>query len=253
MNSGHRVSNCHARGRCAKCKGKHHTRIHGIRIRPSISNVPFQRNTPTQQRPPFRTYTHAAIVTNDASAATYFTETAPTTDSSPNLITTNCAPLFNGTLNDLSNDLQHHLTIADDKSPHNDASKANGINNEPLGHMSNSPRATNHTILLKTAKVAAVANNTKTHANIFFDEGSQRGYVRKSFANQLGLAPESYEPLSVSGFGGTVMTQNYGVSTIGLETTSGIEFVKVLVSDEIVKPLSQTGCSGLRTDPVSKS
>ena len=106
---------------------------HGIRIHPSISNVPFQRNTLTQQRPSSRTYTRAAIVTNDTSASTSFTETAPTTDSSSNLITTNCAPLFNGTRNDFSNDFQHHLTTADDKSPHNDASKANGISNEPLG------------------------------------------------------------------------------------------------------------------------
>ena len=183
-----------------------------------------------QQRPPSRNNTHAAIATNDASVSTYFTETAPTADSSSNLITTNCAPLFNGTLNDLSNDFQHHLTIANDKSPHNDASKDNGISNEPLEHTPNSPRATNHTILLKTAKVVAVANNKKTHANIFFDEGSQRSYVRKGFANQLGLAPESCEPLSVSGFGATIMTQNYGASTIGLETTSGTEFIKRLVA-----------------------
>ena len=65
----------------------------------------------------------------------------------------------------------------------------------------------------------------------------------------MGLTLESYEPLSVSGFGGVVAKQNYCVSTIGLETPSGIELVKVLVSDEIVQPLIQSGCLGLKSDP----
>ena len=65
----------------------------------------------------------------------------------------------------------------------------------------------------------------------------------------MGLKPESYECLSVSGIGGVVTKQNYCVSTIGLETPSGIELVKVLVSDEIVQPLNQSGCLRLKSDP----
>ena len=65
----------------------------------------------------------------------------------------------------------------------------------------------------------------------------------------MGLKPESYERLSVSGFGGVVTKQNYCVSTIGLETPSGIELVQVLVSDEIVQPLNQSGCLRVKSDP----
>ena len=104
-------------------------------------------------------------------------------------------------------------------------------------------------ILLKTANAIAVVNDKKLHANTFFDEGSQRSYVRTEFANQLGLTPESYELLLVAGFGGFVTKQNYSVSTIGLETPSGIKHIKVFFSDRIVKPLNKNGCSRSKHDP----
>eukprot|EP00794_Sanderia_malayensis_P016461 gene16461-biopygen12132 len=69
--------------------------------------------------------------------------------------------------------------------------------------------AVNQQIILKTAKAVAIANDKKSNANIFFDEGSQCSYVSAEFANQLGLNPESYELLSVSGFGGTITKRNY--------------------------------------------
>ena len=40
LRSGHRVSQWNARGRCAKCKDKHHTAIHGIQIHPSTNHTP---------------------------------------------------------------------------------------------------------------------------------------------------------------------------------------------------------------------
>jgi len=52
-------------------------------------------------------------------------------------------------------------------------------------------------------------------ANIFFDEGSQRSYIHAGYAEQLGLQPESYKRLPVSGFGGVVAKQSYSISTIG--------------------------------------
>ena len=42
LRSGHRISQCNARGRCAKCNGKHHTAIRGIQIHRSTN--------PTSQR-----------------------------------------------------------------------------------------------------------------------------------------------------------------------------------------------------------
>ena len=90
-----------------------------------------------------------------------------------------------------------------------------------------------------------VINNKTMLANVFFEEASQRSYIRVGFAMQLGLKPESYELLSVSSFGGQVKKQKYSLTTIGLDTPSGINLVKVLISDEIVQPLNQRGCSHL--------
>ena len=86
-------------------------------------------------------------------------------------------------------------------------------------------------------------------ARIFFDEGSQRSYVRTAFANKLNLAPTTYEYLTVHGFGGKVTEHSYGVTDIGLETPSGIENVRVLITDEIVQPLQQYCLTDLKSYP----
>ena len=105
------------------------------------------------------------------------------------------------------------------------------------------------TILLKTAKTVASSANKKLMARIFFDEGSQRSYVRTAFANKLNLAPTTYEYLTVHGFGGKVTEHSYGVTDIGLETPSGIENVRVLITDEIVQPLQQYCLTDLKSYP----
>ena len=245
LRPGHRVVNCNARGRCAKCKVKHHTSIHGIRIYANVSTTSSPRNTPTTRQPPSSTNTHAAIITNDTFTATPVTATVPTADPSSQLITSNCAPVYHFKPVDMLND--SHLspsTPISDKLPNVVLNSAGVTKTDD-----NSYNANHNTILLKTAKALAVVKDTKLSANIFFDEGSQRSYIRTEFANQLGLTPDSYELLSVSGFGGSVTKHNYGVSTVGLETLSGVESVKVLMSDEIVKPLNHTGCSDLKNYP----
>eukprot|EP00794_Sanderia_malayensis_P018328 gene18328-biopygen12271 len=243
LNTGHRVSNCNARGRCAKCKGKHHTSIHGIRIH--STNTTFQRNAQTQNQPPSRANTHAAIITNESSTASSAPENVSTANSTSQPITTNCAPLLNIDINDcLDDDPPYPSLHINDKS-----SYVNRTAKLKPPQSTNAPsEAANQQIILKTAKAVAIANDKKSNANIFFDEGSQRSYVRAEFANQLGLNPESYELLSVSGFGGTITKRNYGVSTLGLETTSGVELIRVLFSDEIVKPINQSGCYNLKND-----
>ena len=56
------------------------------------------------------------------------------------------------------------------------------------------------TILLKTAKTVASSANKKLMARIFLDEGSLRSYVCTAFANELNLAPATYDILNVHGF-----------------------------------------------------
>ena len=104
-------------------------------------------------------------------------------------------------------------------------------------------------ILLKTAKAVAISDERKLTARIFFDEGSQRSYTRAAFASALNFSPTSYETLSVCSFGGKVTEKIYGVTKTGLKTPNGIEHVSLLVTDEIVKPMSQRYSSDIKSDP----
>ena len=250
LHPGHRVSQCTAKGWCSKCKGKHHSSIHGIRVHSTANS---QRSTPGSTQPPARANVNAAIATHDAYNVASVTETSPSAESTSQSVTTNCAPLLN-------TDTSHIQSIAPlpvDIKPSYvtfDSNSSNIFADSAIANSSPTERkislsATNHVILLKTAKASVVVNDKTVIANVFFDEGSQRSYIRAGFANKLGLKPESYDLLSVSSFGGYVTQQNYSLSTIGIDTPTGIELVKVLVSDEIVQPLNQSGCSRLKNDP----
>ena len=112
--------------------------------------------------------------------------------------------------------------------------------------------ANNHTyetIRLKTAKAVALSTEKKLTAQLFFDEGSQRCYIRTTFASALNVVPTSYETLSVCSFRGSVTEKSYGVTKIGLETPNGVEYVSLLVTDEIVQPLNQQYYLDLKAVP----
>ena len=123
------------------------------------------------------------------------------------------------------------------------------VDNNDISQTTTSAMHETTTILLKTAKAVAISADKKRMARIFFDEGSQRSYVRTAFATQLELAPKKYEFLSVYGFGGKVSEHSYGVTDIGLETPTGIENVRVLITDEIVQPLQQHCSQDLQSHP----
>ena len=132
---------------------------------------------------------------------------------------------------------QHTLSTCAFAAQHHDedSEKFMTSSNENTTVTSNVPS----TILLKTAKTVASSANKKLMARIFLNEGSLRSYVCTAFANELNLAPATYDILTVHGFGGKVTEHSYGVTGIGLETPSGIENVCVLITDEIVQPLQQ--------------
>ena len=52
LHSGHRALQCNAKGRCAKCRGKHHTAIHGIQIHSNAKNHNPQRHPHSSKQPP---------------------------------------------------------------------------------------------------------------------------------------------------------------------------------------------------------
>ena len=212
LRSGHRVVNCEAKGRCAKCKGKHHTAIHGIQIHRN-TNPTSPRHNASICAPPSQSKTHVAIASSDQSLPPGNVTPMPQT-SQPTIA--NCASVQQ------SSDI--FVGVNDNCSAV-----------EP--------------IFLKTAKAVAVSAERKLTARIFFDEGSQRSYIRTAFASDLNAIPTSYETLSVCSFGGSVTEKTYGITQIGLETPTGIENVSLLVTDEIVQPLSQQYYSAVKSDP----
>ena len=104
-------------------------------------------------------------------------------------------------------------------------------------------------IFLKTAKAVAISTEKTLTARSFFNEGSQRSYIRADFASALDLTPTAFEALSVRDFGGTVTEKRYRVTKIGLATPAGVECVNVLVTDEIVQPLSQHFSFDIKSHP----
>ena len=78
-------------------------------------------------------------------------------------------------------------------------------------------------ILLKTAKAVAISANKKLMVRIFFDEGSQRSYVRMAFASQLEVAPKKYEFYLHIVSEERFLNGGNGVTDIRLETPTGIE------------------------------
>ena len=203
LRSGHRVSNCNVRGRCANCNRKHHIAIHGIQIHGNTNHT--SRHSDSTQPPPAQSKpteqpSHSAM---------------PSTSSLQT--TSNCAAAF-------------------------------PRSSEIFGDIN----ANNHThkmIVLKTTKAVALSTKKKLTARIFLDEGSQRSYIRIAFASALNVVPTSYETLSVCSFGGSVTEKTYGVNKIKLETPTGVEYVSLLVTDEIVQPLNQQYYSDLKVDP----
>ena len=124
---------------------------------------------------------------------------------------TNCTPLLNtNTIN-----IQSTAPLPVDLKPSYDTfniTRSNILVDSDIANSFSTERKTSlnaskHVILLKTAKATVVVNDKTVIANVFFDEGSQRSYIRAGFAKQLGLKPESYELLSVSSFGRHVTKQ----------------------------------------------
>ena len=160
LNAGHRVSNCNAKGHCAKCKGKHHTSIYGIRIHSTIPNANPHRPMPISSHPPLRINVNASIGTHDASIASSIPDTGPVYDAHSQSVTTNCAPV----LDKYANTIQSHapLPITHKSSPPELFNTTLSSNDRR-----NSLKTKDNVILLKTAKAFVVVNDKTLPANIF--------------------------------------------------------------------------------------
>ena len=211
LHPGHRVSACTAKGRCSKCK------VNNTLAFTVFVSIPFHQILFLNIARQFlRSPRLAPVFTQLLLCMTYtivasVTETSPSAESMSQSVTTNCAPLLNtSAINLLSNpplpvDIKPSYDESNITSSNNFVDSA--IDNSSSREEKTSLSAAIHVILLKTAKGAVVVNDKTVIANIFFEEGSQRSYIRAGFANELGLKPESYELLSVSSFGGNVTSK----------------------------------------------
>ena len=91
-----------------------------------------------------------------------------------------------------------------------------------LHKFSNVNNNTHETMFLKSTKAVALSIKKKLTDRIFFHEGSQRSYFRTAFASSV--------------FWRLSDCKTYGVTKIGLETPTRVEYVLLLVTDEIVQP-----------------
>ena len=220
-----------------KCTSKHHTSIRGIHVHPNTSNATLQRQMPTSSQPPSCTNVNANIASCEASNAPSAADTTTTCNSSSKPTTTNCALVLDNFV--ISTQSQAHLPT--DMRLSNEVSHVAHAKNfidsvatiSSSNGQQNSLKPKDDVILPKTTKPVVVLNNKILISNIFFNEGSQRSYIHARFAEQLGLQPDLYKCLSISGFGGVVTKHNYCVSMIGLEARSGIELVKVLMHQNV--------------------
>jgi hypothetical protein len=99
----------------------------------------------------------------------------------------------------------------------------------------------NKVVLVKTAKAMADFNGRRIVVRVFIDEGSQRSYLQRKVAQELGKEPMGYVELGISGFHGTYSRERYGKATVGIVTSEGLRNIPVLITEDIVAPISQQG------------
>ena len=226
---------------------------------PNSNIQPHQNTSPSKSR----TNAHVSVVKNESTSSQFTTNDTQTTSITPSQqIVINCSsvsPVISTMFNvDEIDSYSHkpnsivnvvHVSSNDETTYKFTTNAKANISPEIASEQTTVASNAANVILLKIAKGVAVSSDKKLAARIFFDEGSQRSYVRSGFAAQLGLNSISCELLSVSGFGGTVAQHNYGVTEIGLETPQGIEHVRVLITEEIIQPLDHSGYSQFKSHP----
>ena len=107
------------------------------------------------------------------------------------------------------------------------------------------------TCLLKTAVAPIVAANTRSQANILFDEGAQRSFISAEMANELQISPTSTTDIAMASFGTTSATiQKLGVTTVEVETESGeLIPISVLIVPSIAAPIQNLVSTSVYTMP----
>ena len=107
------------------------------------------------------------------------------------------------------------------------------------------------TCLLKTAVAPIVAGNTRSQANILFDEGAQQSFISAEMANELQISPTSTTDIAMASFVTTSATiQKLGVTTVEVKTESGeLIPISVLIVPSITAPIQNLVSTSVYTMP----
>ena len=154
---------------------------------------------------------------------------------------------------------KHHTSLCSSGSPTKDTIPEKNTSDNPpttttggfLTPASCSEAPRNPTCLLKTAVAPIVAGNTRSQANILFDEGAQRSFISAEMANELQISPTSTADIAVASFGTTsTNTQKLGVTTVEVETESGeLIPISVLIVPSIAAPIQNLVSTSVYTMP----
>ena len=155
---------------------------------------------------------------------------------------------------------KHHTSLCSSDSPTQGTTpeKKNASDDTPttttggfLTPASCSAAPQNPTCLLKTAVAPIVAGNTRSQANILFDEGAQQSFISAEMASELQISPTSRTDIAVASFGTTSATiQKLGVATVEVETESGeLIPISVLIVPSIAAPIQNLVSTSVYTMP----
>ena len=217
----HYSRQCTSSIRCATCSGTHHTTLHGIDFRRRSKSQPKksrgQRETNTGS---MNTGSHGS--TSDT-----------------------------GTTHALGNLPQHASCGLIDNLSTNSITSEDVVDSSTGKIMSSVviEQQNPTVVLMKTAKAVADYNGRQVPVRMFFDEGSQRSYLRREVADKLGVVSHGYIDLGISGFAASYSQDRYGMATIGIVTSDGTKRVPVLITQDIVSPINQRGWQGCLSLP----
>jgi hypothetical protein len=126
----------------------------------------------------------------------------------------------------------------------NTRAKSSGSETQSVGDVvtvAESVAENNKIVLLETGQVTLENGGTDTRVGVLIDRGSMLSYIRKGTAAKLGLEAHGKRYLNVNGFGGHVSRRCYDIAFVSVATNEGSKQIEVLVTDEIVKPINQSG------------
>lgn len=95
--------------------------------------------------------------------------------------------------------------------------------------------------ILKTALARAVWGDVTKTCHVFIDEGSELSFIKESYAESLGIKVQDRISLQVKGFGGSIVSKDFGVCQVNLLCANNDTVpLNLIVTDKIVDNINRT-------------